>query len=357
MTSSIICSFILLVVKDDTQFSEWENRYLEQRPKLTFSSFLDSSFGKSYETYINEQFPFRKQWIQIKAGTEQAIGKLENNGIVKGEQGYLFTKQMEVGEQISKNINVISNFAKKQKKDIYVGIIPNSYGILTEQLPKGLPNINQKKWIKKYETELTENENIHVLSMKEALEQHKNEPIFYHTDHHWTTLGAYYGYERICNVLNEKPIPLNQLKSSTIHNFYGTLDAKYKGVGIKPDNIIYYHIPVKKISINGKEKNSLYDMEKINKRDKYAMFLHGNNNLIKIKTNQSKKGKLLMIKDSYSNSLIPFLTLHFREIYVIDLRYFTGSVSKLMEEKKIDKTIFLYNFDTLMSDNHLYRLK
>ncbi|MSS64944.1 hypothetical protein FYJ58_13880 [Lachnospiraceae bacterium WCA-693-APC-MOT-I] len=351
------------LTKESTKFSDWENRYLEQKPKFTMESYLDSSFGKAYETYVNEQFPMRKQWIQVKAVTEQILGKVENNDIIKGQDGYLFSKQLFVSEQLEKNIRKIEQFANRSQRKIYVGVIPNSYSILREKLPKGTPNINQDSYIRNLNKSFGENKFIHVVPIQEILAVHKEEPIYYRTDHHWTTLGAFYGYQQVCEEMNINSIDESQLESCEINDFYGTLDAKYKGIDVKPDKIIYYQIPIQSMSVNGRLKDSLYDMKKAKTRDKYGMFLYGNNGLTIIRSgyrkveNKKNKKKLLIAKDSFSNSLIPFLTFQFDEIYVVDLRYFLGSISSLLKENEIDSILFLYNFDTLSTDNHFYRLK
>lgn len=351
------------VTKENTKFSDWENRYLEQKPKFTMESYLDSSFGKDYESYVNEQFPMRKKWIQVKAVTEQILGKVENNDIIKGQDGYLFSKQLFVSEQFEKNIRKIEQFANQSQRKIYIGVIPNSYSILREKLPKGTPNINQERYIQNLNKSLGKNKFIHVVPIQKILAAHKEEPIYYRTDHHWTTLGAYYGYQKVCEEMDVNSTDKSQLESCEINDFYGTLDAKYKGIGVNPDRIIYYQIPIQSMSVNGILKDSLYDMKRAKTRDKYGMFLYGNNGLTIIQScyrkvgNKQNEKKLLIAKDSFANSLIPFLTFQFDEIYVVDLRYFPGSISSLLEENEIDSMLFLYNFETLSTDNHFYRLK
>lgn len=351
-------SFINLI-KKDTDFSEMENRYLAQKPELTLGNILDSSFGTQYETYVNEQFIFRNQWIGGKAITETLLGKQENNGVIKGKNGYLFNKQLNIDKQLKKNVKAIRDFGKNTNTKTYVSIVPNSYDILKDYLPKGTPNIDQEALIEQsYET-LKEEKKITNIKLDNTLKEHKNEYIYYRTDHHWTTLGAYYGYLQFCKEQGLTPVDINSLTAHNVDNFYGTYDSKYKGIGIKPDTITYYQRPIEKMVIGNEEKSGLYDLEKTKVRDKYAMFLHGNNpiSIIYSKENEQNQGKkLLLLKDSYGNSMIPYLTYNYQEIYVVDLRYYSDSISKLIEDKGIQTTFILYNFDTMMTDNHFYRL-
>ena len=361
----IIMSILILgisflnLIKKDTEFSEMENRYLAQKPDLSLDNLLDSSFGTKYETYVNEQFPFRSQWITGKAIAETLLGKQENNGVIKGKNGYLFPKQLHVEKQLKKNENAIKDFGKAMGAKTYISIVPNSYNILSDYLPKGTPNIDQEALIAQCDQTFTREENMINIDIESILMDHKDEYIYYRTAHHWTTLGAYYGYLQFCNAQGLPPVDISKLTANSIENFTGTYDAKYKGIGIKPDTITYYSIPIEKMVVDKEEKASLYDLEKTKVRDKYAMFLHGNHpiSVIYAKENEQNQGKkLLLLKDSYANSMVPFLTYNYQEIYVVDLRYYTDSIGKLVEDNDIQTIFLLYNFDTLMTDNHFYRL-
>jgi hypothetical protein len=351
-------SFINLI-KKDTEFSEMENRYLAQKPDFTLNGLIDSSYGTQYESYVNEQFPFRNHWITGKAITETLLGKQENNGVIKGKKGYLFNKQISLDKQFKKNMKAIKEFSRKTNANTYVSIVPNSYDLLNNYLPKGTPVIDQEALIELCYNMLGPEENITNINIGTILKDYKDEYIYYRTDHHWTTLGAYYGYLQFSKTLGLTPVDINTLTANYIDNFYGTYDSKYKGIGIKPDTITYYDIPIENMMIGNEVKSTLYDEAKAKVRDKYAMFLHGNNpfSVIHAKKSEMNQGeKLLLLKDSYANSMIPFLTYNYEEIYVVDLRYYSDSISKLVEDNDIQTIFILYNFDTFMSDNHFYQL-
>ena len=207
--------------------------------------------------------------------------------------------------------------------------------------------------------QLQEIKNLNIIPLHEILKEHRDEYIYYRTDHHWTSLGAYYGYLEYCKDQNLVPVQLEELKAIHITNFYGTYYSKHKGLFASADEIVYYDIPIDKMIIDGQEASSLYDLDKVKTRDKYAMFMHGNPSLSIIdskKTEINEGKKLLIIKDSYANSMIPYLTYNYEEIYVVDLRYYGESVSDLIKKHEIDSVFILYNYDTLMTDNHFYRL-
>lgn len=348
-------------LKKDTEFSVLENRYLTLKPQITLKKVLDTSFETEYETYLNEQFPFRNQWVNFKAASEQTLGKIENNGIIKGKNGYLFHKQIIVNKQFEKNKQELEKFIGQVKVPVALALVPNSYAIMTADYPVIMPNMNQKEVIASFYKEMERKGNVNSIDMFTLLNEHNNEYIYYRTDHHWTTLGAYYGYEAYCKETGQTPVSQKDLVPVEIKGFYGTYYSKYKGKGIAPDTITYYDIPIEKMQIDKEQKASLYDLNKVSTHDKYGMFLYGNNSLAIIKskntsTDGKEKHKLLVIKDSYANSLIPYLTYQYDEIYVVDLRYFTGGVNTLIQENEIDQVLVIYNFDTFMSDNNVYRI-
>jgi hypothetical protein len=359
--SFFVFGFMFLgIIKKDTEFSVLENRYLTVKPQLSLKKILDTSFEKEYETYLNEQFPFRNEWVSLKAASEAAIGKLENNGIIKGNNGYLFDKQITINKQFEKNKQELIKFTEQINIPTQIAIAPNSYAVMSQNFADFMPNFNQEEAIKAFYAELKDKDSVSI-DMFKVLKEHSNEYIYYRTDHHWTTLGAYYGYEAYCRATGLNPVTKSELKSIEIPGFYGTYYSKYKGKGIASDTITYYDISIENMMIDKEQKTSLYDLEKAGTHDKYSMFLYGNNALSIIKSKESKvtdkgKKKLLVIKDSYANSFIPYLTYHYGEIYVVDLRYYTGAIRTLVQENKIDQVLILYNFDTFMSDNNVYRI-
>jgi hypothetical protein len=130
--------------------------------------------------------------------------------------------------------------------------------------------------------------------------------------------------------------------------FYGSLYSKGGFRHINPDSIELY-IPkadeeckVDYVDEN-RTSNSIYDMDCLNKKDKYTVFLGGNHSLVKITSNAPNKKKLLVVKDSYANSFIPFLTGHYSEIYVVDLRYYNEDLKDLVNKNKINDILFLYS--------------
>ena len=189
-------------------------------------------------------------------------------------------------------------------------------------------------------------------------EENKDKYIYYRTDHHWTILGAYLAYYEFIKSIGEEPIDLSILQGTDLDGFYGTYFSKAKPFNIASDILTFYEFDNINMDISGHIYESLYDYSKIKLRDKYALFLRGNNPLTIIKNNNLNNGKrLLVIKDSFANSVIPFLTQNYEEIHVVDLRTFTTRISTYLNENNFDNIFILYNFINLSTDNNIIKLK
>ncbi|MCR5790591.1 MAG: hypothetical protein K6G83_11950, partial [Lachnospiraceae bacterium] len=345
------------LIKPDTGFSELENRVLTGRPTLTGAGLWDGSFMESFELYTGEQLPLRDSFIRLKAFAERLLLKKENNGIVRGKDGQLFEKALQYPDTLKRNEEILSSFIRGLDRPAYLGIIPNSFEIQSDRLPAGLPRVNEKEETDAFYDTISRESDCVTIPFYDTLKQHENEDIYYRTDHHWTTLGAYYGYETICNTMDLEPVSLSSLKASQTGDFYGTYYAKYKGIGIRPDVITWYEMPVSSyVNLDtGETHDGLYDESRLTVYDKYALFLYGNPGLAEIRGEESPAADertLIIFKDSYANCLIPFLTKHFDRILVVDLRYFGGSVQSLLAEEKPAELLFLYNFMHFSEDSH-----
>lgn len=358
--SFVIVTIVLTIVSlisNEKEFSDLENRNLKTNIEFSIKNFLDGSFQKDYEEYINDQFPLRNKWISLKSMNEYILGKVENNGIIYGDDGKLFEKFDSLNkERLKNNVEVINNFAEKYQDKVSLMIIPNSYEIYKESLPIGSPIIMQKETINKIYDFLKFTNNIDV--MKELLEN-KDSYIYYKTDHHWTTYGAYLAYCKFINSINGIRVDLENFEKVELPNFYGTYYSKAKPFNINSDIMTYYDFNNLTMEIVGdKIYDSIYDYSKENLRDKYSLFLYGNNPLTIIKNNNiNNNNKILVIKDSFGNSLVPFLSQNYEEVHVIDLRYFSSKLSSYLEENDFKDILIIYNFINLATDNNVLRLK
>lgn len=354
------------LVKPDREYSEFENKYLTQRPEFTLASFLNNEWTSKYETYLNDQFVLRDDWITLKSICESMLLKIENNGIAYGADDYLFEKFTTLAgdslAQFERNVGYEKTFIDTYGETVPITftIIPNAYMILPEKLPEGLIQVDQAAYTAPiYEAV---GDKAQVVDFTGALTAHKDEYIFYRTDHHWTTLGAYYAYAAYVESLGMEPVALDSLSGIEVPDFYGTYFSKAKKFDAVADTITYYPIADAGVIIDGQEADGYYDLSKFEVRDKYAAFLRGNNGYTVIKSGvrEAPEGqepsKILVIKDSYANSFVPFLLYNFDEVHVVDLRYSAVSMKELLSTENFDQVLLMYNFMNLVTDTNLYKL-
>lgn len=349
------------LIKKDREYSETENRMLEQKPSVSISGIADGSYMEKYETYQADQFAGRDTWMEIKTGMELLLGKRESNGVFLGEDGVLMEELSDdSGKNVAENLEEINNFAARNEGiNFYFLLAPNAAQVWKEKLPAFAVTEDQEKQFAGVQQELSES--IQWVDALGVLQEHKDEEIYYHTDHHWTSLAASYVFEGLRDVMQLDETYITPLKPYAVTNdFQGTLSAK-SGYERRAKETIYAYLPEEGEDTGlvvydveaGEKTASLYDTDKLNERDKYGVFLGGNSPLLDIQTVSDSQRKLLIFKDSYANCMIPFLVSSFRQIELVDPRYYYGDVQTLIEENDITDVLFLYNGNTFFTDNSL----
>ena len=362
--TALFCAFLGLflaanALSPDRDFSQLENRALQQLPAPSVKTLVSGAFMSDFETYVNDQFVLRDGWIALKSATELALGKQENNGVYFGKQGTLITHfQAPDAGKVTNNLSYVNKFVENVDIPVYFSLIPTQACIWADRLPEGAPNASQTDLLTQAQaaTQAT------WYDTYPSLWAHRDEDIFYRTDHHWTSLGAYYGYTALADAMGLEPVPLSEYAKTTVSTaFYGTVFSSSGVRWVRPD-VIDTYVPDDGITVtsytydkNGnpvEEPRQLYDKSFLAVKDKYAMFLGGQQSLGVIRTGREGP-KLLLIRDSYTDSLAPFLTAHYSEIHLIDLRYYKLSVADYIKQNGIDAAVVLYSVPNFVTDSNL----
>ena len=364
--TALFCAFIgvFLVanaVSPDRTFSEMENRNLEQLPTPSVKTLLSGEFMKDFETYTTDQFVGRDSWIGLKSTTERVLGKQENNSVYFCDKDTLITRfDQPDSQKVTDNLTYVNNFVENVDIPVTFSLIPTQACIWADRLPAGAPNASQTDILDQAQAAVP---GATWADLYTPLWEHKDEDIFYRTDHHWTSLGAYYGYTGLAEALGFTPVSLDSY-TETVRSteFYGTVFSSSGVRWVKPDTISTYvpdtGITVTEHSYNNKGNpieipRSLYVESFLSVKDKYSMFLGGNQSLGVVKTPNTDKPKLLIIRDSYTDSVVPFLTPHYSEIHLIDLRYYKLSIQDYIEQNGIDQALVLYSVPNFVTDSNL----
>lgn len=349
-----------IITKDKT-FSEIENRMLAGKPKFTIDRLIEGRFTPKFEDYVVDQFIGRDFFTDVKINIDKLLGKKESNGVFLGEEGYLienFNKPNE--EAVIENLKAINNFSNKYKNiKQYMLISPTSVSVLKDKLPIDAPVMDQEAYLQSYKGKLPSS--VKFVDCYKTIYGHRDEYIYYKTDHHWTSLGAFYSYKELSKTMELEETPDNYYKEQLVsNNFFGALSSK-SGYDVKEGDQVSVYLPVKEdvehVVVNYVEEQektaTLYSSEALEKKDNYEVYLKGNHPLVKIKTNAKNTKTLLIFKDSYANSFIPFLVKDFSEIIVVDPRYYYEDIDKLMEQERVNEVLYLYNANTFFNDTSL----
>ncbi|MFB5760551.1 DHHW family protein [Paenibacillus medicaginis] len=347
---------VLNLVVPDRTFSETENRVLKQMPQFSMTALLSGTFTSDFETYVSDQFAFRDLWVGAKTDMDRLLGKKESNGVYLGKDGYLIQKFVPPAEgDLQAKIDAIQAFdAATPGLRKYMMIVPTAAAVLQDKLPKYADTGAEEAYLNKFQQTLPARFNF--VDVFPALYAKREQPVFYKTDHHWTTKGAYTAYIELCKQMGLNPQKEEDfIVRQATHEFYGSLYSKSGYRHVQPDSIeLYRPQHQEKYTVTyvdeDKTSHSLYAPEQLEKKDKYAVFLNGNHGLIRIETAQTNGKKLLIVKDSYANSFIPFLLQHFSEINVVDLRYYEQDLAEFVNRQGIQDMLLLYNANTFSED-------
>lgn len=368
--AAIIITATLFIIIPDKTFSDQENRALQQFPKISsfgrpFGRLLDGSFTTDIAKYYADQFPARDLFIGIKGFTEIALQKQENNSVILCRDGFLITRPSEPDyTTLRENLHPIRAFASVMKQmnvPVTLAITGRTYDVMKSYLPAAFPKtLSDELW--SYAKYLTnQSKDLQYINLMDPLKVITDSgkatgPLYYRTDHHWTTLGAYYAYSEIIKSLGDnelKPTPLSEFTvEQASDSFYGTTWSKAGMKWIKPDTIEYFRYEgdedyITTIEDTGISFKGFYDRSYLDKKDKYSSFISGNNGRVDItRADGQKREKLLILKDSFAHSMIPFLAMHY-DLVILDLRYYSKSIAKLVLTEDISRVLIIGNMDNL----------
>ena len=354
---AVACGF--LIFEPDREYSASENRMLAQKPEFSLANLASGKFMTDMEDYVTDQFFFRDQWISLKVLEDMALGKRESNGVYIGKQGYL----MQVPENnpnmddVQNTLDRIRDFAQRhQDINTVMSLVPNAAYISTQLMPANAPVRDQSQDIALAQD--TVGSFLNFVDLTETMSSHRDEAIYYKTDHHWTSLGARYAFDTLYTALGIQQPAQDYTIYPVTHTFSGTLASK-SGYNRSQDTIDIY-VPkdvnteyVVNYVEEGEKTASMYESSALDQKDQYEVFFGGNHSRIDITTPLDENKNLLIFKDSYANCLIPFLQPYFRSIIVIDPRYYYDDIDSLITDNSITDILFLYNVDTFMTDTSL----
>ncbi len=335
------------------------------KPKLTVDGILDGGYMEEYGEYFTNRFFGGGAFRGLQFSVQTMFGQRESKGIYKGEGQYLLEKIAAPDEKaVEENIQKIQELAGTYYNiPVYFMLVPDASNIQSEKLPSYAVERDQKKQFDKIQEQL--GVGVSWVEVSKALMKHSDEELYYRTDRNWTTLGAYYGYEALAAAMELDTSKAPELTPYVVNNdFIGSL-AKQSGYGKGYEDSITIYAPknikncVRTVVSNMDTKRktaTLYDSTKLEKEDKYALFLGGDAGMTDIRTTADTTDRLLIFKDSCANCLIPFLTPYYREIVAVDPALYKGNIQEIMQKAKYTSILFLYRGNSFVTDKNISRL-
>lgn len=357
---TILFGLLGLVLLPKRSFSENENRSLESLPVPSVSTVLDGRFMKSAENYVGDHFPFRSFFVTLNTEEQLLLGKRDlagdyssvpaDGGVYFGKNGHLYEVLLpDKSGTFRDNADGLAEFAEKSGVSLTILPVPSGSQEQPENLPLSAPNHDQRQEFD--ELRRAVGQSAQVVDLFSALSLKSGQDYYFKTDHHWNAYGAYVGYAALASAMGFPCVPQSGFDFRAVPQpFYGTLYSKALSVGQEPDTLILPYAkdaPALTQQIGQKEHEGIYWDEYLTQKDKYSAYLGGNPAVTVVLNPAAKGGKLLLLKDSYANAMVPYLAENFSEIHLIDLRYYSLDIYKYIQQNGIDRAAAVYSLKQL----------
>ena len=359
----LMAVFIANIIIPDKKNSDEENRVLQQLPSFSVSAYKEGRFESKIENYASDQFIFRNGFIRLKTAADTALGGLESNGVYRCRDNYLM-EDITVPTKDVKESNTSALTAFKEANPdlkMYFLLAPNAANILSDKLPVAVSTANQNRYMDDF-FKTVESLGITPIDVRDTFKEAKKDTqLYYRTDHHWTTDGAYLAFGQVDSVMELKN-KVTYTDYAVKNDFRGTLASK-SGFVNGMDDAIKIYLPAEDSEgyensviyySDTKEKTTqFYQVDSLDTKDAYTVFGGSNHPMYTVRTPLDTDRHLLLIKDSYANSMVPFLSQCFSEIVVVDPRYFYDNIQDIISSESVTDVLFLYNANTFFADMSL----
>lgn len=353
----IFAGAVLFFALPRQDYSVLEKRYLQETPEITLKTLEDGTAQTNLEKYLADHFPGRDGLVGINAYWKLLTGRNAVEKIYYAKDGYLINAPTALDlELFTTTMERFDNFAKSTGLPASLLMVPSTGAMKGELLPLGARAYPDDVLYETAEKTLTA---VKSYDLRDALSKaDQSGQVFYRTDHHLTAYGCYSLYAAWREARGQMVTPREDYEVTSFDGFYGTT---WSGSGYfltKPDTVELWDLgltPQITITDAGEEpitSDSFFFRDHLEELDKYPVYLDGNHTLTKIVNQDAPEGTLLVIKDSYAHAVAPFLSENYRTVYLLDLRFYRGSVSSYAKEIGADELLYLYGTSTLLTDTN-----
>lgn len=367
----IFAMAIWFIFNPKLDYSSSEKRYLQKFPDTSFDSIKDGTFGSEFETFFADHFPARNMWVGTNAYTSLFEGNNGASGIYNCGNGYLINKPVSTENNISKNVDAIVDFKNVdavKNTPVTVMFAPSTGYITNDVLPFVHDEYNDDRYFDDTAATLSQN-GISFVDLRDTFktEYTMGNQLYYKTDHHWTTKGAYTAYKQLCAQLGITPAAEEIFQKKTYDGFYGTTYSSSGFWFTKPDDVEVWNNPnntSKNIKVKitegseTSEYDSMYFYDHLNEDDKYPVFIDGNHAYTEITNTNAEGGTIMLVKDSFSHCMAPFLAENYSKVILVDMRYYKNeNVSEVVKRENPEQIVVLYGIDNIATDTDIVWLQ
>ena len=286
---------------------------------------------------------------------------------VVGSAGYeMYNYVGSLAEKYQSTVNAVAD-SLSGVSQVYAMAIPLSSGItLPDELFSDIPGSDQAQAEKDILAGM--GQNVKTIPLHDVMMSHRTEYIYFRTDHHWTALGAYYAYVQFCTAKGITPHNLSDYEVSQFPGFLGSFyndGGKPDAMKNDPDTVNAYHPVSATASMKyGDNENStltggqvIFDESTASASLKYGTFIMGDNPFTVIENPEVSNGEsCIVVKESFGNAFVPFLVDHYQAVYVVDYRYYSGSVTQLAKDKGVKDVLFVNNLSAIRGSYQMGKL-
>lgn len=349
----LFCGFLVTIAAGyllpKPAFSEMEKRYLAEAPDFRWDTVISGEWSRQAEEYLTDHIPGRNLFVGINAYMELLAGRQELKDVWLKE-GKLLEAPVAMDEAaISRNMSAIHTFAENVGQDVHVMVIPSA------GWAAGVDGYTDSDTLNAIYA--AAGDPVCPVSVEEL---YRGRPdLYYNTDHHWTSQGAYSGYAAFMEAVGRECRNAETFEVTVAGGFQGSTFSR-SALWLTPSESIELWKGSDRLTVTNGETEEIHPgvfyPERLEEADKYTVFLDGNHSIVRIQ-NPEKQGKLLVIRDSYSNCLGGFLAESYGEVVLIDLRYYRQAVSELVRQEGFDDILVCYSCANFLTDTNLMLLR
>lgn len=364
LTAVLFCTFLavmslLYLVLPKESFSQLEKRYLAETPKLTWENVAEGGFGEQVADYMADHMPFRDFFVGLNAYYDLWSGRQVTKDVYLAEGNRLVEAPVVWNAgAMQRNMTAVNGFAAVVDVPVDLMIVPSA-GWAVQSLVQGLSDdYTDDKLIA--DIYAMAGDNIRTVDVTHVYADAYE--LYYKTDHHWNSLGAWNGYASYMEFLGKPHRAAADFTVEQVEGFQGSTYSR-SGLWLTPaEPMELWHGSEGIVVTNGENETpheGVFYRERLEEADKYTVNLDGNHSIVRLENpNALTDDTLLVVRDSYSNSMGTFLTESYKTVILVDLRYFrTTPVSELCAAEGVDNVLVCYSIGNFMTDANVVWLR